>query len=196
MRCSRCHHVFFQENPKAKQPAPAAFTEAESEKIASREEAHSEAASGPPVEPPSVVHRDEQDKYMHAARKRVTEDIDLGMEKAQEESVSKKDDEIIKPQAIEKDQEAEQTNVEQMPVRKRSGSTWKMALWSVLVIIIIPLLIYFFALPQYGEQLVKSGEYLHQAVYRICGNIKAAANLRSIYQSDGETAGCAIPQNQ
>ncbi|MGB5219332.1 MAG: zinc-ribbon domain-containing protein [Smithella sp.] len=160
LRCSRCGHVYFQENPKAKQPAPAAFPEAESEKIASREEAHSEAASGPPAEPPSVVHRDEQDKYRHAARKRVTEDIDLSMEKAQEESVSEKEDEIIKPQAIEKDQEAEQTNVEQKSVRKRSGSAWKIALWSALVIVIIPLVIYFFALPQYGEQLVKSGEYL------------------------------------
>ena len=160
LRCSRCGHVYFQENPKAKQPAPASFTEAESEKIASREEAPSEATSGPPAEAPSVVHRDEQGKYMHAARKRITEDIDLSMEKAQEDNVSEKDDEIIKTQAIEKDQETTQTQIEQKSVRKPSGGAWKIALWSALVIVIIPLLIYFFALPQYGEQLVKSGEYL------------------------------------
>ncbi|HNY51096.1 MAG TPA: DUF3426 domain-containing protein [Smithella sp.] len=162
LRCSRCGHVYFQENPKAKQPAPAPLTETEF--VPAREEAtHTEAASGPSVEATSMVHKDEADKsveQIQAVRKRVTEDIDLRREKTQEDSVSEKDEEIIKAQTIEKDQETEQTNAEQKPVRKRSGGAWKMALWSALVIVIIPLVIYFFALPQYGEQLIKSGEYL------------------------------------
>ncbi len=169
LRCSRCGHVYFQENPKAKQPAPAAFPEAESEKIASREEPHTEAASGPPAEAPSVVHRDEQDKYRYAVRKRVAESIDLSMENAQEESVRAEDNEIIFPQETDKEQETEQATVEQEFVRKRSGGGWKIAVWSVLVIVIIPLLIYFFVLPQYGEQLVKNGEYLFRQFTEYAG---------------------------
>ena len=172
LRCSRCGHVYFQENPKAPQPAPESLME--TELAPAKEEAtHAEAAPQTAAETPSVFHRDEQgkkslDKIMEA-RKRVSEDIDLSSETAQESSPDEKPEDIIRPAEIENDQETERAKIEQTPVRKRSGSVWKIALWSVLVIVIVPLLIYFVALPQYGDQLMKSGEYLFQKVGEYTG---------------------------
>ena len=153
LRCSRCGHVYFQENPLAKKPSLTSLSEQEPEPIIPEKNVTpEEEISKHPEETPSVFHRDEHgikslDKIM-AARKRINEDIDLSIEKTQEEEV------------IEKPEEVEKIKIEKKPLRKSSGSTWKIALWSVFVIVIIPLFIYFYALPQFGEQLVNSGEYL------------------------------------
>ncbi len=43
-----------------------------------------------------------------------------------------------------------------MPVETKGfWKTWKIAVWSIIVILIIPAIIYFFIFPQYGERFVK-----------------------------------------
>jgi hypothetical protein len=132
-----------------------------------------------PDETPSVFHRDEHgikslDKIM-AARKRFSEEVDLDVEKTHKESASvvtpqpakiaklekpeeiAEIEEIEEPEIIEKYEKPEKKKISS---RKSSGKAWKIAVWSFLVIIIIPCFIYFYALPQFGEDLVNSSDYL------------------------------------
>jgi predicted Zn finger-like uncharacterized protein len=193
LRCSRCGHVYFQENThinktelnSLSEPEPAAIEE---EIIPVEESVKS------PDETPSVFHRDEHgikslDKIM-AARKRFSEEIDSDVEKTQEKSLGmetpepaiiekpakpakiekNEEPEIIekpaKPAKIEKNEEPEiiekpaKPEKKKISSRKGSGKAWKIALWSVLVIVIIPGVIYFYALPQFGDQLINSSDYL------------------------------------
>jgi hypothetical protein len=117
-----------------------------------------------PEETPSVFRRDEQgikslDKIMEA-RKHIREQIDLNIERTQEKIFREEAQQAEKIEAHEKTEEIEKTKKKKKSSQKGSGGAWKIAVWSVFVILIIPLFIYFYALPQYGEQLVDSGEYL------------------------------------
>jgi predicted Zn finger-like uncharacterized protein len=179
LRCSRCGHVYFQENTHINKtelnslsgPEPAAMEE---EIVPTIEE-----SAKLPDETPSVFHRDEHgikslDKIM-AARKRFSEEIDSDVEKTQEKSLSMETPEpaiIEKPARaakIEKNENNEEPEIIAKPAtpekkkissRKGSGKAWKIAVWSVLVIVIIPGVIYFYALPQFGDQLINSSDYL------------------------------------
>lgn len=165
LRCSRCGHVYFQENPYAKKLAVESLLETEPDPLDSDEKVMPpEEGAKSSAEIPSVIHKDERgmksiDKIM-VARKRVREGIDLDIGKTQEEIFS----EVYQPaQETEEAEKAE--NVEKTEKKKKTSSNgsrrvWKIAVWSVFVILIIPLFVYFYALPQYGEQLVNSTEYL------------------------------------
>lgn len=125
LRCSRCGHVYFQENPMANKPAPTPLSETEfipEPQPEVKPETKPEVKSEPKVEPkpepkpvasekevitkqeasksqeelPSVIHRDEHgmkhlDKIM-ASRRRISDDIDLSMEKSRKKSPAKKPD--------------------------------------------------------------------------------------------------------
>ena len=208
LRCSRCGHVYFQENPLAKKPEVDSLLEAEpeleSKPIVSKqkfmspeEDVHVKENSKPPVEIPSVFHRDENgrtslDKVMPAekiskppeetpsvfhrdehgrishdkimaARKRIREEIDLDIEKTQEKIFNEEAEQAEATKKVEETEtveKAEDTKKKNNSSRKVIGKALKIGVWSVFVILIIPLFIYFYALPQYGEQLVNSGEYL------------------------------------
>jgi predicted Zn finger-like uncharacterized protein len=171
LRCSRCGHVYFQENPYAKKPALDSIVEPEpvleSKFVAAEEKVlPPEEHADSPQETPSVFHRDEHglkslDKIM-VARKRTREGIDLDIEKPQEKIFS---EETQQTEETKENEETEILEEDEKPINKKSpgkglGRTFKIAAWSVFVILIIPSFIYFFALPQYGEQLVNNGEYL------------------------------------
>jgi predicted Zn finger-like uncharacterized protein len=172
LRCSRCGHVYFQENPNAgKTEADAVL---EPELIARKEETvPEEKISKPPEITPSVFHRDEigiksMERIMDA-RKRIREEMDLDIEKPQEKLFSEepeKAEEIKEPEKAEDieitgvAQKTESTQQKKRPSRKGMGRGFKTFVWSVLVIVIIPLLIYFYVLPQYGENLMSTGQYL------------------------------------
>lgn len=148
LRCSRCGHVYFQENPLAKKPAPD-YSSTPEPVISEEEIAPAEKSEKLPEEAPSVLYRDENGAYSTsksvAAKKILNEEIDLGLEKTREESVS------VEP---------EKTGKKEPPAPKRSGKAWKIAVWSVLVIVIIPCIIYFFVFPEVGEDLIgKFNEY-------------------------------------
>jgi len=171
LRCSRCGHVYFQENPFAKKPPADFIAEQEPEPIVQKEETvppdavvHSEERPRASTEKPSVIQRDERshpslDNIM-AARKRVRADIDLDIEKPVEDAVHEETEQAGEEGEIQQPEEIEITKERKMASPRKSGKGWKVVLWSILVIVVIPVFIYFYALPQYGEQLVDSGQYL------------------------------------
>lgn len=178
LRCSRCGHVYFQENPFAKRTDSGALplTEPDLETKPVNEEektAPSETASVPPEEAPSIIRRDEHvlksiDKIM-TARKRDREGIDLDIATFRDEKVGEADGQTGDIVQEEQEVNVEETDHQKKTLPKGSGRIWKTALWSVLVIGVIPLLIYFFILPQYGAQLVGSGEYLFKKISELRG---------------------------
>lgn len=181
LRCSRCGHVYFQENPNAKKGGLPPFEEPEippaapsvEPKVAEPEQnvAPSRQASKPFQETPSVFHRDEKgmktlNKIMQA-RRRSDEETDSFQEGLQDEKPAAEADIMQEPEDIPADEKQKESIPDIVKPEKKkkesskgSGRLWKTAVWSVLVIVIIPAAIYFYALPQYGEQLVGTGDYL------------------------------------
>jgi len=165
LRCSRCGHVYFQENPQAQKPSP---------------DVQSEPAVGgggtvSPVDPstgisdeiPSVFYRDEKgglssEKIMEA-RKRIKEEIIVeeknAGEKFSEENLESHSEETLGENVVTGLEQEEKPSRKKRPARKKSDGVWKIALWSVVVILIIPGFIYFLIFPEYGEQLIGSGRY-------------------------------------
>lgn len=133
----------------------------------------SETVSAPSEEAPSIIRRDEHglksvDKIM-TARKRDRKGIDLDIATFQDEKVSETDGPPGDIAQEEQEINLEETGHQRKTLPKGSGGIWKTVLWSALVILIIPLLIYFFILPQYGAQLVGGGEYLFKKISELRG---------------------------
>jgi predicted Zn finger-like uncharacterized protein len=189
LRCSRCGHVYFQENPKAQRAVPDFSPDPEQdmkfeqeperdihsgqepEQIISEKQALPEKEEiSTREETPSVFHRDENgrrslDKIL-AARKRGGEDIAPGVEQTPDEDFAPVFEQTEKPVKVEEFEKIEESENIFAPERKKrsaaggSGKSWKVALWSFLVIVLIPLVIYFFIMPQYGDRLIGSSELL------------------------------------
>ena len=114
------------------------------------------------METPSVFYRDKNGAYFPdrtiESGKRLNEEIDLGIERTQEEKCHRKKRETEK---TEKTKKIEKTEKKKLSSSKGSGRAWKIAVWSVLVIVVIPLIIYFFVFPEVGEDLInKYNEYM------------------------------------
>jgi predicted Zn finger-like uncharacterized protein len=141
LRCSRCGHVYFQENPlmKAETELPSEPAKPLEEPI--RPERRAESAT----EAPSVGHRDADDFHsldkVMETKKYINEELNLDMEKTPEESISGKHEEVVQKELVSP---------------KSSGKIWKIAVWSVFVILIIPAVIYFLVFPEFGEQIIKN----------------------------------------
>lgn len=163
LRCSRCGHVYFQENPKVKKTEPDSLLEQapeiESKQVTSEEKfMPPEEGAKLTEETPNVFHREEHgqkspDEIM-MTRKHPFEGIDLDIGTRQETMFSEE------ARQAEETERVEETKKKKKSVPKHLGRAWEIAVWSVFVILIIPLFIYIFIFPQYGEQLVKNGEYL------------------------------------
>ena len=142
LRCSRCGHVYFQDNPKINQELSAAQV---SEPVPAPNEKPVKGDEDFVKPSQSVVYRDADglhslDRVM-GTKKYSKEEISLNIEKPPEEIVS---------------EEKEEVTPKEVPVKKKSGKIWKVAIWSVFVILIIPAIIYYFVYPQFGEQFVKN----------------------------------------
>jgi len=138
LRCSRCGHVYFQENilvkPETNIP-PKPDKRIEESKPAKK----STEAS---MESTRVVYRDAEglhplDKTIEA-KKYLDEEINLDVREDQKKDIN--------------EEEVEQKDVFSS---KNSGKSWKVAIGSVFVILIISALI-FFIFPQSGEQIIKN----------------------------------------
>jgi predicted Zn finger-like uncharacterized protein len=162
LRCSRCGHVYYQENPLMK---PDAVSPSEPAKPVEEpmpvEKSVPEAKSTKlPFQSPSIGYRDADgfhslDKVMET-KKYLNEEINLDLEKTPEESIGGEKEEVVQ---------------EKLALPKSFGKIWKIAVWSVFVILIIPAIIYFFVFPEFGDQIVKNvlvsvgiSEPAHQAV--------------------------------
>lgn len=141
LKCSRCGHVYFQENPLLKKDASLSSEPAKSLK---ESESQSAKKSESLTKSPQVVYRDAEglhslDRSIET-EKYFDEEINSEAEKKREEDVS-----------------MEQKEVEQQEISssKSSAKNWKVAFGSVFVILIISVAI-FFLFPQSGEQIIKN----------------------------------------
>ena len=141
LRCSRCGHVYYQENPLMK---PETILPSEPVKPV-EESIPVEKSAELSTQSPSVVYRDEDgfhslDKVMET-KKYLNEEINLDVERTPEENIGGENEEVVQ---------------KKLASPKSSGKIWKIAVWSVFVILIIPAIIYFLVFPEFGDQIVKN----------------------------------------
>lgn len=133
MRCSRCQHVFFLDNPlTVKKPIEESINKAS----AFAQDALSAHWNGEVSYEEMLTSGKDAD---------VVQFLDNVMEGKNNYS---KEMEAMTGQ----DEEFNKT----MPVETKGfWKTWKMAVWSIFVILVIPAAIYFLIFPQYGDRFVK-----------------------------------------
>ena len=147
LRCSRCGHVYFQENPlmKPETDLPSEPAKPVEESILVEKSMPLEKSTELPAQSPSVVYRDADgfhslDKVMET-KKYLNEEINLDIEKTPEGNVGGENKEVVQ---------------KELASPKSSGKIWKIAVWSVFVILIIPAVIYFLVFPEFGEQIINN----------------------------------------
>jgi predicted Zn finger-like uncharacterized protein len=145
VRCSRCEHVFFQDNPKAvKRPSNASINKT--------------SVLGNATAP---AQEDEEFSYEAMLKSGKDTDVVQSLDNVMEEKDSYKKErelETGKPGRSENESlQEEDEEDEQIKSADAKGfwQTWKVAVWSIFVILFIPAVIYFLVFPQYGERFVK-----------------------------------------
>jgi len=163
MRCSRCQHVFFFDNPAKIKPA--AEAPVETSEIKRPDQESRQEIRRPSFEPaasePAVGTQDED---MTSFMKEV-----IGEAKMPDPEISKdsKPPEQVDTHSVPMDfsqvapfPEEEQAPLKEAeeepapPPRKKSG-VLKFALWTLLVIVIIPAVVYFIIFPDLGERYIQ-----------------------------------------
>jgi len=133
LRCSSCQHVFFHDSPHAvKKPAQASVNQ-----------------SFAFMQDSSSAKGDDDAYYEKMSNAGKDADIIQFLDNVMDEKnkYSKEMDD-----KTEQNEEFDQT----LPAEvKGFWKAWKMSVWSVFVILIIPAIIYIFIFPQYGDRLVK-----------------------------------------
>jgi predicted Zn finger-like uncharacterized protein len=147
LRCSRCGHVYYQENPLLMKPEAVLPSEPAKpvEESIPVEKSIPVKSTELPAQSPSVVYRDADgfhslDKVMET-KKYLDKEINWDIEKTPEEDIAGEKEEVVQ---------------KELAFPKSSGKIWKIAVWSVFVILIIPAVIYFFVFPEFGDQIVKN----------------------------------------
>jgi len=146
LRCSRCGHVYFQENPlmKPETDLPSGPKPVE-ESTPAEKSMPAEKGAELSTESPSVGYRDEDgfhslEKVMET-KKYLNEEINLDIEKTPEENIGGENEEVEQ---------------KELASPKSSGKIWKIAVWSIFVILIIPAIIYFLVFPEIGDQIINN----------------------------------------
>ncbi len=172
VRCNRCQHVFFQETPRKSplfEPAAGGDEPLDSgpaaEKRQSRlsfEPASPPPGKGPPDEDLIGFLRDvmETEKKVAGETKRDFIDTVRADEEAVESSEERPREEEARP----------------IPARKKSRAG-VFALWTLLVVLVIPALLYFVVFPPLGEKLLKAGEQEWENVLSTLGFSRPAERL-------------------
>jgi predicted Zn finger-like uncharacterized protein len=157
MRCSRCEHVFFQENPfteKQETEAPlvsgAIFSEdVPPDKI--KNEVSKEDSPKPDRDEDVIRFLDN----VMEAKKTLNEQVNLEVEKtnisSKERFVKAERNHIVG----DLNKGADSSSQNKQLSKKGARKTWKVVVWSVLVIVVIPLIIYFVIFPQMGDRFVE-----------------------------------------
>ena len=140
LRCSRCGHVYYQENPLMKPE-----TDLPSRPKPVEESMPAEKGTELSTESPSVGRRDADgfrslDKVMET-KEYLNEEINLDIEKTPEENIGGKNEEVEQ---------------KKLASPKSTGKIWKIAAWSIFVILIFPAIIYFLVFPEIGDQIINN----------------------------------------
>ena len=153
LRCSRCGHVYFQENPLMKrrqicQSEPAKPVEESipvESSVPMEKSLPVEKSTELPAQSSPIVYRDADgfhslDRVMES-KKYLNEEINLDIEKKPVKSAGG---------------DKEEVEQKELSFPKSSGKIWKIAVWSVFVILVIPAVIYFLIFPEFGEQIINN----------------------------------------
>jgi predicted Zn finger-like uncharacterized protein len=159
MRCSRCQHVFFQDNPLIiKQEIETPLI---SGSVFSEEPMPEKRSTDLTKEVPPGSDRDEDvirflDNVMEA-KKTENDKVNLEIEKTRREGIDKENFISAERRAAFDNLRGKVEDFEQKnPLSgKSSRKTWKIIVWAVLVIAVIPVVIYFFIFPQLGDRFIK-----------------------------------------
>jgi predicted Zn finger-like uncharacterized protein len=159
MRCSHCQHVFFQDNPLIiKQDIETPLVP---ESVLSEEPIPAKKSTDLTKEVPTVSDRDEDvvrflDNVMET-KKTLNDKVILEIEKTRRESIGKENFMSAERSAAFGDlrEKVEDFELKKPLSRKSSRKTWKVIVWAVLVIVVIPVVIYFFIFPQLGDRFIK-----------------------------------------
>ncbi len=159
MRCSRCQHVFFQDNPLiVKEELETPLVPGS---VFSEEPMPGKESTDLTKEVPPVSDRDEDvvrflDNVMEA-KKTLNDKVNLEMEKTHRESIGKENFMSAERSAAFRDLRGKVEDFEQeKPLSgKSSRKTWKVIVWALLVIVVIPVVIYFFIFPRLGDRFIK-----------------------------------------
>lgn len=159
MRCSRCGHVFFQNNPLTsfryeKTPTEARSSSTDDEKIA-EQKTELTLETSPPTGPDEDVIRF-LDNVLEAKKESAQRAT------PEPESFSRGN---LRRERFEGEMEGEGAagNIPERAaaikpkkqVKESGGKGWKVFIWSVLVILVIPAAIYFVLYPQMGDRFIE-----------------------------------------
>lgn len=163
MRCSRCQHVFFQENPlkmtsqaATVQAVPVYHPEPPPEKRDGRLAFEAAGAARPSLNPDEDVKDFLQD--VMTQEKTASSRLQQEPRSTQRAGMNLTDIEVSPAfENLEESDEFEEISEEtpvSPPPRKKSRA-WKIALFAILVIIVIPAVIYFVVFPQLGDRYMQ-----------------------------------------
>ncbi len=154
MRCSRCGHVFFQDNilanKKENEETPVGET------VFSTDNASEETSAKVPESISSLSGHDDDvklflDKVLEPT-KDSSDEKDVFTENSRRQS--------LEPEKIDIPKRDEAQRLSKMKLKKQrsqksKGRNWKIFLWAVLVILVIPAVIYFVVYPQIGNRFIE-----------------------------------------
>ena len=144
MRCSRCQHVFFQENPHIVKPG--------TEPAAKEEQPLEEKTMSLSKSPVSVGDESAElflDDVMRAKIEADREEIPEIEKTVHEENIEEESMPDIESAAEIDKQKAGKSS------RKKVWKILAIAIWIIAAIVIIPAIIYYFVFPQMGDRLLK-----------------------------------------
>jgi predicted Zn finger-like uncharacterized protein len=159
MRCSRCQHVFFQNN-QAQASGKEQGSFANSKTVLSNDSLSVEQKADLSVNVPPPSGRDEDvvrflDNVMEAKKELEEKDVDsveISRRDIHGEDKIEKNEETEEALSFEKPESIDAVKVKKQKTKK-SGGGWKIFIWSVLIIFIIPAVLYYVFYPQIGAIL-------------------------------------------
>ncbi|HOG12488.1 MAG: zinc-ribbon domain-containing protein [Smithellaceae bacterium] len=171
VRCNRCQHVFFQEPPRRPLSGPAAEGDRPLPSGSAYEKTQSRLSLEPASPPPGKIPRDEDlvgflrdvmetEKAEQGEAKQDFPDTDRGKDAGAERSGEWSGEEESPP----------------LPARKKNRP-WMFALWTLLVVVVIPAVFYFVVFPPLGERLLKAGGQGWESVLSALGFSQPAERL-------------------
>ena len=209
MRCSRCHHVFFQENPLKSHPSavvqevfPVFTKEAETEKASAGLAFEPAAAPAttqafstdaptvvhpsvppavPPTAPPSAEEIPEEDTaaVIDDYDKAIPEPPETEEVRTEPETTDREDMELaditFSKATEEPDDTGEAADIPEeqpLPPARRKKSPWKVLLWTILVVFVIPGFISFVIFPKLGERYMQLGQHGLKQILSLFGGSK------------------------
>ena len=157
VRCNRCQHVFFQEPPKKIHSAGSAPDSDNAFLQKPVAENTGERLTFEPAGPPAGKSPRDEDlisflQDVGETGKRVDDEMKQGLPSTDQEGEDATDAEIS-GEFSRGDAPAEALALP----RRRKNSTWMFALWTLLVVAVVPALFYFVFFPTLGESLLKAG---------------------------------------